>query len=289
MKFVYLDKKDRIVAWFTPGRLLAGAGVAIVLFALPVWRDSVSGKFLLEPRESAVVRTVVPGSVSNVFVREGEMVSAGTALATLHSLPMEAEFENAKTRLVMASERARAASLHYSAYGEALKEKEETGIEEKQLSEKNSALEITSPMAGTILTPRLNELVGTYLPEGALILEIGDLSVLKARIYISEYELAKVREGARARIQIQGKGRIWNAQVSGVAVRPSEMDPRLLGQVDLKGMNPPHFYLVDLVVTNADGELKPGMMGVARVYSERRSLFALGWEAIRNFFGRKIW
>jgi hypothetical protein len=54
-------------------------------------------------------------------------------------------------------------------------------------------------------------------------------------------------------------------------------------------MNPPHFYFVDLFVQDADFTLKPGMIGVARVYGERRSLLGLGREIVSNFWGRKIW
>jgi putative peptide zinc metalloprotease protein len=49
MKFVYLDKKDRIRAWFTPAHTLAVVAGALLLLAVPVFRDSVSGRFVLEP------------------------------------------------------------------------------------------------------------------------------------------------------------------------------------------------------------------------------------------------
>ena len=44
MKFVYLDKKDRVRAWFTPGRTLAAAALELVLLILPLWHESVSWK-----------------------------------------------------------------------------------------------------------------------------------------------------------------------------------------------------------------------------------------------------
>jgi putative peptide zinc metalloprotease protein len=49
MKFVYLDKKDRIVAWFTPRHSLAIVAALVILLALPLWHESASGRFLLEP------------------------------------------------------------------------------------------------------------------------------------------------------------------------------------------------------------------------------------------------
>ena len=67
------------------------------------------------------------------------------------------------------------------------------------------------------------------------------------------------------------------------------MDPKLLGKVELKGMNPPHYYFVDLFVQDVGLTLKPGMIGVARVYGQRRSLLGLGLEMVSDFWGRKLW
>jgi multidrug efflux pump subunit AcrA (membrane-fusion protein) len=153
----------------------------------------------------------------------------------------------------------------------------------------DSALEVTSPIEGTVVTPRVHELLGSYLKEGQELLEVADLSSLRARIYISEYDLYKIRQSAKARLQVQGLLKTWPAQITLVAARPTEIDSRLVGKVELQGMNPPHFYIVGLIVQNPDGTLKPGMAGVARVYGHRRSLLGLGWETFSNFWGRKLW
>jgi hypothetical protein len=158
-----------------------------------------------------------------------------------------------------------------------------------ELSKRNAELEITSPMSGVVLTPRVGDLTGSYLPEGSTVLQIGDPSELRARIYISEYDLSKIRKSARARLQVQGMLKTWSAQMLSIAPAPSEMDPELLGKVELNGMNPPHYYVVDLVVQNSGFALKPGMIGLARVYSDRRSIIGLGWDMAKEFGGRKIW
>ena len=114
------------------------------------------------------------------------------------------------------------------------------------------------------------------------------LGILSA-IYISEYDLYKIRGDAGARIQVQGQLRTWLARVVSIAARPVEIDPKLVGEAQLQGMNPPHYYIVDLLVSSEDGVLKPGMTGVARVYGEKRSLLGLAWEGAKNFWERKIW
>jgi putative peptide zinc metalloprotease protein len=289
MKFLYLDKKDRIAAWFTPrNRVLAGIALVAVL-ALPVWHDSVSARFLLEPARAAEIRARVPGVVAQLNAREGQRVDQGALLATLRDLPLQSDLEHAQANLSMASERARAASLHYAEYGPALKVRERLSDKLQEVSQKDAALQISSPIAGTVITPRLQDLVGTYLNEGQELLEVADLSKLRARIYVSEYDMHNIEKAAKARLQVQGMFKTWAAQIASIAPRPSELDTSLSGKVELQGMNPPHFYVVDIYVDNSEGVLKPGMTGVARVYGRRRSALGLVWETVSDFFGRKIW
>lgn len=289
MKFVYLDKKDRIMAWFTPRHSIF-IGAAVVFFlVLPLRHDSVSGTFLLEPVRNAVARARIPGIVTEINTHEGQHVEAGTVLAELRNLPLQSEFESARSRMAMASARANSALLHYADYGAASKEREQVAVEFHQLSEKKDALQIVSPIAGTVITPKVQDLLGSYLTEGSELLEVADLSVLRARIYVSEYDLSKIRPGAVGRVQVQGMARTWQSQTISLAARPTEMDVRLKEPNELKGMNVPHFYLVDLLVENPDFQLKPGMTGVARVYGRRQSLAGMGWEAFSNFWGRKLW
>ena len=289
MKFVYLDKKDRIRAWFT-SRNTAVVGCALaILLLLPVWRDSVSGKFILEAANSSTVRVHVPGVVTNVFVKEGSTVVAGEPLAKLRNLPLMSELDRTRTRLQVASERANAAELHYSDYGAALAEREESLTEAQLLSSVTANLELTSPISGTVMTGRIDDLLGSYLRSGEELLEVADLSRLRARIYVSEFDLPKIHPGAPARLQVKGFLRKWDSKAELIAPRPTEMDARMLEPTHLKGMNLPHFYLVDLYVENPDGRLKPGATGVARIYGERRSLLSMGWEMVSDFFGRKVW
>jgi putative peptide zinc metalloprotease protein len=289
MKFVYLDKKDRVVAWFTPRRSLAVAAALAVVLLLPLKRESVAGRFILEPAKSATVRVHVPGMVTNVFVKEGQRVAAGTPLVALRNLPLQSELSLSESRLLLASDHVNSAALHYKGMGAALEERQHLIVETRQLAGKADLLEMTSPISGQIVTPRLQDQLGIYLTEGAELLEVADLSTMRARIYISEFDLLRIQPGAPAKIQVGGSLQRWDAKTVSIAARSSEMDPRLTEVVQLKGLNPPHFYLVELLIDNPGEKLKPGMTGTARVYGRRRSVAGLGSEALFNFFGRKIW
>ena len=69
MKTVYLDKKERLFAWFTPLRsVLVGVALLALLFA-PIWPEFVDGRFALEPVRRTLVHTEVPGTVAEVLSR----------------------------------------------------------------------------------------------------------------------------------------------------------------------------------------------------------------------------
>jgi putative peptide zinc metalloprotease protein len=289
MKFVYLDKKDRVHAWFTPWRSLGiAAGVAVVLL-LPLRHDSVAGRFILEPSTRAVVRAVVPGIVTKVYADEGEPVATGAPLLQLRNLPMQSRLAHSEADYSVASGRARSAALHYGNFGQAVAEREHLAQQTHELSSEAANLELKSPISGVVLTPRVSDRVGAYVTEGMELAEVADLSQLCARIYVSEHDIYKLRIGSRASLQVEGIFKKWNAQALAISPVSAELDPGLTGQTQYKGMRPPNFYSADLLVANPDGKLKPGMSGTARVYGQRRSLAGFIWQEVMNFEGRKVW
>ena len=60
MKTVYLDKKERVLAWFTPARSALLGVVALALLFVPLWPDFVDGRFALEPVRRTLVHAEVP-------------------------------------------------------------------------------------------------------------------------------------------------------------------------------------------------------------------------------------
>jgi putative peptide zinc metalloprotease protein len=289
MKFFYLDKKDRIEMFFTWKNMAITAGGMVLLLAIPFWKDSVVGKFVLEPVNETVVRAHVAGTVSGIFVREGEDVSLGTPLAALSSFPLEAGLDEARTRVVLASATAKEAERKYQGYGTAAAQKMSDAKQYEQLKQMHAALKLSSPISGTVVTPKVQDLLGATLRAGAELVEIADLSRMRARIYISEYDLYKVRVGATARLQLNGVLRRRDGEVYFVSVRPTESQGIETEQAENLDTRPSQFYFVDIGVANPGKVLRPGMTGVARVYQGRRSLGGLAMEEIRNFWGRKLW
>ena len=289
VKLIFLDKKDRVRAWLGSHWAISTAAVALVALLLPVWHESTSGRFVLEPQYTARVRAVVPGVLENILVGEGATVSPGDPVARLRNLPLESEVARTRAKYVVLAHRTNGASQQSEHYGTLLQERDQLLKQSEQLELKAANLEIASPITGVVLTPRTQDRTGSYVPEGTELVEIADLRTLRARIYVSEYDMYKVRAGASARLQIAGVAKVWKSEAASIAPVSEEIDPTLVARNKLKGLHPPNFYVVDLLVSANNGELKPGMEGRARVYGARKSLGGLILDELKVVLGRKIW
>ena len=289
MKFVYLDKRDRIRAWFTPARKLALSAVAIVFALLPLWHESATGRFVLEPANSTVVRALVPGMVTRVYADEGQLVAAGAPLVQLRNIALDSKLARSQSELVMAAGRANSAIMHYADFGPAEQERTRLTRLTGDYASESAHLEASTPIAGVVTSPRVSDLVGRYVPEGTELVEVADVSRLRARIYVSEFEMYKLKEDAPARLQVDGMVGLHDARTVAVAPISSEIASGLIDLSKYKGQRAPRFYVFDLLVDNTGGSLKPGMAGTARVYGRRRSLAGLMLQQVEDFIGRKMW
>jgi putative peptide zinc metalloprotease protein len=289
MKFVYLDKKDRIRAWFTRRRSLVVTAGLLVSLLLPLWHEGTTGRFVLEPIQRSVIRTVVPGTVTDVYASEGESVTSGAPLMRLRNLPLQSKLDEIRAAYEAASTSANTALLHYANLGIALRERDNSEQQRMQLESQASFLELSSPFAGVVLTPHLKDRLGAFLPEGTEVAEVADLRQMRARMYVSEHDMFTFSLGSPAKLHVNGFIRTWRSKVSSIASGSSQSDPRVAERIQYSGLNPPMFYVIDLAVPNLENLLKPGMVGTARVYGARRSLAGLAWKGIADFFGRKLW
>ena len=289
MKFVYLDKKDRVRAWFTPRRSVALAGIAVVFALLPLWHETGDGRFVLEAANRAVIHNLVPGTVTRVYADEGQPITAGALLVQLHNVALESKLASSRADYEVANARAATALLHYSGFGTAAKDRESLARQTEELTSEVANLDLRSPISGVVLTPRVADRLGTYLVAGTQLVEVADLNTLRARIYLSEHDMYKLRPESYARLQIDGMFGLRQARVLTVAPESERIPPDLIDLTKYKGLRPPNFYVADLLLANLGGNLRSGMTGTARFYGKRTSLARLVWRSVADFMGRKIW
>ncbi len=289
MKFIYLDKKDRLRIWLTSNwRPWAVAGV-IGFVLLPLWRESITGRFVLEASDRAVIRAQVAGAVEKVYAEEGQTIAAGAPLVQLRNVPLEAKRAQSEADYRIAAAGVNSAELRYAGTGMALQKRDQLAAGSSILVSEVAALELKSPITGLVTTPRVSDRLGSYVAAGTELVEVDDTRLMRARIYVSEHEMYKYRPNSVARLQVDGIFRIWDAGTLTLSPTSSEIAPGLLDLEKFKGMRPPTFYAIDLLVNNESGRLAPGMVGTARVYGRKRSVAGFCYQAVADFAGRKLW
>lgn len=289
MKLLYLDKRDWIKAWFSPAKYVALFCACLVVLFAPVWRETVEGRFVLEPAQRAVVRIEVPGRVEQASAVEGQMVSAGAPLLRLRNIDIESEAAKTSADLETASGRAIQAQLGYRDYATAERLRQELSEANRDIREKMARLNIVSPMAGTVVTPRVQDLLGSYLQAGREVIQIADLSVLQARIYIAEPDAGKIRIGAPASVQMDAVTGSVVSEVELLGTTSSALEKGLLPAESYKGVQGSSYYIAQVLVPNPDGRLKDGMTGSAKIFVRHRSLAGFASRDVVDFIRRKIW
>jgi putative peptide zinc metalloprotease protein len=288
MKIVYLDKKERVRAWLTAPRVAAFSAIALLVFCLPLWPDFVEGRFVLEPAHKASIRVALGGTVARVTADEGQAVAAGQGLMELTNLPLQSAAEQANADLSVASAEANQALLHHDNFGPAEYRRQESSQRKLNFAEQVSRLRITSPIAGVVATPRLHDLLGMHLQAGTPIVEIADLSTMRARIYVPEFGMQYLRLGAQVRLHPESQAVPFTAVLLSVAPTSTTIEPGLIPKDQLKGITPPRFYIGSALLTNT-GQLREGMSGTAKIFVTRRSLAEFTWIFARDLIDRKIW
>jgi multidrug resistance efflux pump len=289
MNTFYLDKKERVRAWFTPRRRAIVAVLLLATLAVPISHEKVEGPFLLEPAEQAVIRAAVPGSVMAVYADEGQQLASGAPVARLRNLNLESEAAMALADFRQAAARATSAQLQYAGYGPAQRERQRLAERHRVLTDQTSHLQLVSPIVGTVVTPRLRDLVGSYIEAGTTVAEVADLSTMKARLYLPEHELRKIQVGTRASLRCNSLFGAVDGTVVSIAPIPWEIAPGLIDMSKYKGIRQPQFFVLTIAVPNPAGTLFSGMTGTAKVYGKRRSYGARLLEPVVQFLGGKLW
>jgi putative peptide zinc metalloprotease protein len=286
MKELYIDKKEWLKYHRYP--LLAGVVAILVLLIMPIRREYVEEPFVIEPAERAVVRTEVPAAVAQVYVEEGERVEAGAAIAQLRDVNLTTKEASASAGLQLASARATSAQLAYGEFGQAEKERVRATKMHLAAREEIGKLNITSPISGVVVTHRVKDLVGSYLKVGSTIAEVINPASMRARVYVSESELHKLRNVHDASLLPTSNWLPIKAEFVRILPAATDVEPGLISAPAYAGLHPAAYFAVELRVPDA-GLLQYGMSGTAKVFGQRRSLAG---TVLRPFFealARRVW
>ena len=276
-----LEKRQRFREVPKRRRLAWGIGALVLLlllFFFP-WRIRVSGPSRVLPGQRAAVTAGVDGIVTSVLHREGDAVAAGEVIATLRPESYQAALEEARSALAIAeSDVARnremgdpAATFESAARRDELRAK--IALQEDQFARTR----IRAPMAGVIVTPRIDERVGQFLQRGSELCVVADLRSITAEVGVPEADVVLVRPGDRVRLKLNAyPTRLFHGSVTriGSHVRQEAQD---------------RFVIAEVRVEKAGELLKTGMLGKAKISTEPAPLVKAIFRKPARYAWSKLW
>ena len=252
--------------WSVPRRRrMAGGTLLVVLIAglLVPWPINVGGSFSAVAPNVAVTAPEA-GVVAEVYAAEGARVTAGAPLVRLRSLGLDREAvtlrrlaDSLAGREAIARARGNEASArHFAA------ERDEQAAKLGGILARLRTLTLRAPVTGVVVTPRLAESVGRWLPRGAVAVRLDAPDWIELRVMLERAGATLVRPGQPAAlISYADVGRPVRAEVASVsAAGVPEARVRVTGEAGLR----------------------PGVTGEAKVTVRRSNLFGALWWGIRK-------
>jgi putative peptide zinc metalloprotease protein len=288
IRTVYLDKKDRVHSWLTATRTTAAAVVLLVLLFVPILHETVTARFVLEPSRREIVRTIVPGRIESVFVEEGQAVLAGQPLVRMQNTQVDAMRAKTQQDFALTGVERVQAQLAQADLGEATQEHTRAGLEQAAAQEEAEQLTPSAPLAGTVMTPHMRDLAGSYVDAGSTIAEIGETTQMKARMFVLEYVVPRVHLGARVHLLVDGQFSPAYTRVEDLQPAPEDLASALETIKNTKEGGVLKYYVADALIPN-NGSLHDGMTGTAKIAVQNRSIAGYIGKEAREFFDRKVW
>jgi len=270
----HTGSRGRALRWAV---VLGGIVLGLVFGRLPL---RAGGVCRVVPERRGLVVARVSGLVREVRVSEGETAAEGQVLILLDDEAIRLNIEEQQKALAASKRK----MLAYKATGDQAREREERTnydvlqAQMAQLRERLRYTRISSPIAGVVLTPRLEDLVDSHVAEGQVLCEVAPLDRLELEVAVPEDLIGYVVEGQKVSFVLSAypdKG------LTGSAVR---IGPRSQPQ----GQR--NTFVVTCSMDQPDVPLRPGMTGWGRIHCGRKSagfiLFrkVITYLQIRMFF-----
>ena len=254
-----------------PLRILMAAGLVVLLF-VPLLRDRENAYFTIEPMHSETVHSAVPGRVIAVLVQEGQTVQRGQPLLNMSS-PLAAQMGSSAAAQTGASGfQAVTAELHGKSIGGAATEQLASVRATRLAGEAQSALAITAPADGTVVTSDPGGLLGQEVGSGQALLTLADAGPRMVRVYVPVSTLDRIRPGAEVALSLPGRFSMVRLTLTVPGGDEVSLPPGLVSSQDYKGIKLPVFYTSRMTLPASAGSPLFGTSGEAKIFGKRRSI-----------------
>jgi RND family efflux transporter MFP subunit len=266
------ERKEKLLAKL-PGRRWVewawrAAIVVGLLMAIP-WPMRIGTDARVVPGQRRIVTAEAGGIVERVFVHEGSFVQPGQLLAELDSSANRVKLAEAQTSLALAQRDLADAEYRRdpAAAGEARLRaamyQAQVNLEQKRVNE----AQLTASISGVVVTPKIEQRVGTMLAPGDAFCELVDQSHMAVDMNVPETDLPLLRAGNPVALKL-------NAQpMMTIPARVERIGATTIQEADEQ------FFVVRASFANPDNVARDGMVGGAKILAGG-GWFSSGWYPI---------
>lgn len=237
----------------------------------------VGGEARLEARRPFSCYVGTQARITEILVRDGQVVQAGQLLARLDPRDLDFEIHSLERKLSKAQAEtqilANQASLSPAHEAErVLAELQQARVAEelRHARSRRRLLELRAPVAGVVVRSGLKGLEGRLFRAGEALCDIAPSTELRAVVRVPEADFARMQVGQELQLRLRSKpGRSISSPIAELQAR-IEYDPELGGVLVIRSETIP-----------GTEELRTGMRGTAWV--------ELGWRPAGFVLFRRLW
>jgi multidrug efflux pump subunit AcrA (membrane-fusion protein) len=252
-------------------RIALGAGIVVVAVMLAPWNLTTTGPFTAAPTLTQTIVAPDTGVVADVFVAGGARVAAGAPLLRLVDRSLDEQLL-AAGRAIDSLSRTEIAARATGAFGAATRlaaERDAAAATFAALESRASRLTIRALAAGTVATPRPEDLSGRLVLAGDSLLTLIASDSVELRIALPSAGSVRVRPGQLVHtVSYADVAHPWTGEISAVAAGAESATEASGGTIEVRALR------------SADDVWRAGASGEASVVLRRSTVFgALWWKA----------
>ncbi len=278
---VVTSLREHRARWASARRWGWGGGMALavlVLGAVVPWPIAVPGRFVVTTPMTMVLLANEPGVVEKVHATDGTYVEAGSPLVQLRNIALERQaivLQRELDSLVVLGSAARARGQRWEARRLDATAAQRAAAREV-CRERLLNLTVRAPAAGVVLTPRVEERVGSWLETGDHVVDVlAHFDSLELRVMVEGGGATEVAPGRRVRlIPFSDRSQVFDGIVGDVSTAGTGLLEN--GSLEVRVHVPPLPFL------------RPGVTGEAEIIVRRSTLLGALWWALRKHIRNDI-
>jgi RND family efflux transporter MFP subunit len=268
----FSTRKQKLIAAVPKGRWRVYAertAIVAAILAIVPWPMRVGANATVVPAERRIITAMDGGVVKHVFVHEGDFVQPGQLLAQLDDSDAIVKLAQAQAALGQARHDVAEADFKNDtgAAGQATLRLNLHTVEAQLQQQRVSGADLRAPIAGIVVTPKVEERAGTMVRPGETFCEIVESDRMATEMSVPESDLGLLRVGRAVALKLNA---FPTDTFAGTLDRIGAQTRADAGE---------QYFLVRAVFANVGGLARDGMVGRARIRAGG-GWFGSGWYPV---------